>query len=197
VFWSGAEAFTEEQKRRLLAPALRRALGDLTSWDVIRPIRQRFDEKAWDRSALNWMTYADLSLRLPELLLMRIDKMSMGVALEARVPFLDHKFVELALSIPASVRFANGELKHILKKAVRGVIPDDLIDRPKQGFGVPVHAWLPGRLGARAREELDRFCVETDFLDRAEVERTVQSGNGQAVWSLLNLALWWREYVAT
>lgn len=196
VFWSGAEAFTEEQKRRLLAPGMRREFGDMTSWEALRPIRQRFDDKAWDKSPLNWMTYADLSLRLPELLLMRIDKMSMGVALEARVPFLDHKFVELALSIPASVRFANGELKHILKKAVRGVIPDDLIDRPKQGFGVPVHEWLLGRLGAHAREELLGFCAKTDFLDRAEVERTVQSGNGQAVWSLLNLALWWKEYVA-
>jgi asparagine synthase (glutamine-hydrolysing) len=195
VFWSGAEAFTEAQKQRLLGPAMRREFGGATSWEAVRPIRRRFEERAWDKSALNWMTYADLSLRLPELLLMRIDKMSMGVALEARVPFLDHKFVELTLGIPAAVRFANGELKHILKRAVRGVIPDDLIDRPKQGFGVPVHQWLLGRLGTRARDELERFCAATDFLDRAEVDRTVRAGDGQGVWSLLNLALWWKEYV--
>jgi len=195
VFWSGAEAFTETQKQRLLGPGMRREFGGATSWEAVRPIRRRFDEQAWDKSALNWMTYADLSLRLPELLLMRIDKMSMGVALEARVPFLDHKFVELTLGIPAAVRFAHGELKHILKRAVRGVIPDDLIDRPKQGFGVPVHQWLLSRLGERARDELERFCAATDFLDRAEVDRTVRQGDGQAVWSLLNLALWWKEYV--
>ncbi len=95
----------------------------------------------------HWMSYMDLNLRLPELLLMRVDKMSMGVSLEGRVPFLDHKFVELALSIPEDVKTRNGELKHILKRAVRGVIPDELIDRPKQGFGVPVYEWFFDRLG--------------------------------------------------
>ena len=69
------------------------------------------------------MSYVDLNLRLPELLLMRVDKMSMGVGLEARVPFLDHKFVELVLSIPASVKTRDGELKHLLKRAVRGLHP--------------------------------------------------------------------------
>ena len=97
------------------------------------------------------MTYVDLNLRLPELLLMRVDKMSMGVGLEGRVPFLDHRFVGLALSIPEKAKTNGGTLKHILKKAVRGVIPDELIDRPKQGFGVPVYEWLFDRLGDVAR----------------------------------------------
>ena len=81
------------------------------------------------------MTYVDLNLRLPELLLMRVDKMSMGVSLEGRVPFLDHKFVELAMSIPASVKTKHGTLKYILKKSARGLIPDELIDRKKEGTG--------------------------------------------------------------
>ena len=106
VFWGGAEAFTETQKRRLLGPELRASVGGLTSWEALAPIRQRFDDGAWDASHLNWMTYLDLRLRLPELLLARIDKMSMGVGLEGRVPFLDHKFVELALSIPPRRRCA-------------------------------------------------------------------------------------------
>ena len=100
VFWGGAEAFTEAQKQRLLSPRLRTQLDGLTSWEAIEPVRQRFEEKAWEPSHLHWMTYLDLNLRLPELLLMRVDKMSMGVTLEGRVPFLDHKFVELAMSIP-------------------------------------------------------------------------------------------------
>src|SRR5438445_568652 len=123
VFWSGADALTETQKRSLLGPRIRGSLNGLSSFDAIRPIRERFDAKAWERSHLNWMSYADLNLRLPELLLMRVDKMAMGVSLEGRVPFLDHKFVELAMSIPAEVKVRNGTLKYILKKAVRGVIP--------------------------------------------------------------------------
>jgi asparagine synthase (glutamine-hydrolysing) len=195
IFWSGAESFTEAQKQSLLSPRLRRELDGLTSWDAIAPIRQRFEAKAWEASPLNWMSYVDLNLRLPELLLMRVDKMSMGVGLEGRVPFLDHRFVGLALSIPQQAKTNGGTLKHILKKAVRGVIPDELIDRPKQGFGVPVYEWLFDRLGDTARTELDAFTRETDFLDRAEVMRLVDAKPGAEVWYLLNLALWWKEFV--
>jgi asparagine synthase (glutamine-hydrolysing) len=93
------------------------------------------------------------------------------------------------------VKTADGQLKHILKKAVRGVIPDELIDRPKQGFGVPVTEWVVGRLGDQARTELADFCEQTDFLDRDEVMRYVDSRSGSETWYLLNLALWWKEYV--
>ncbi len=196
IFWGGAEAFTHTQKQRLLSTRLRRELDGLSSWDAIEPIRKRFDEVAWERSPLAWMSYMDLNMRLPELLLMRVDKMSMGVSLEGRVPFLDHKFVELALSIPEDVKTRNGELKHILKRAVRGVIPDELIDRKKQGFGVPVYEWFFDRLGDTARRELEEFCTQTDFLDRNEVIRLVDEQRGPEVWYLLNFALWWKEYIA-
>jgi asparagine synthase (glutamine-hydrolysing) len=195
IFWGGAEAFTEVQKRRLLSPRLRKEFANLTSWEALKPIRQRFLEKAWEKSHLHWMTYLDLNLRLPELLLMRIDKMSMGVGLEGRVPFLDHKFVEMAMSIPASVKIKNGTLKYILKRAVRGLIPGELIDRKKQGFGVPVYEWFFGQLGKMAQQELNAFCSNTDFLDHAEVRRLMDGGNGPQVWYLLNFALWWKEHI--
>jgi asparagine synthase (glutamine-hydrolysing) len=196
IFWGGAEAFTQAQKSALLSPRLRGELAGLTSWDALAPIRQRFDAGAWEHSHLHWMSYVDLNLRLPELLLMRVDKMSMGVSLEGRVPFLDHEFVQLAMSIPERAKTNGGTLKHVLKKAVRGVIPDELIDRPKQGFGVPVYEWVFDRLGDEARRELDEFTSATDFLDRDEVMRIVDRRQGADVWYLLNLALWWKEYVA-
>jgi len=195
IFWGGAEAFTDVQKKKLLSRRLREKFADLTSWEILKPIRQRFEEKAWEKSNLNWMTYLDLNLRLPELLLMRIDKMSMGVSLEGRVPFLDHKFVELAMSIPESVKTKNGILKYILKKAVRGLIPDALIDRKKQGFGVPIYEWFFDQFGVKARQEMREFCEQTDFLDSAEVEHLVDQGRGPHVWCLLNFALWWKEYM--
>src|SRR5208283_4766212 len=106
----------------------------------------------------------DLNLRLPELLLMRVDKMSMAVALEARVPFLDHKFVELVMSIPGAVKAKHREQKYVLKKAVRGLIPDRIIDRKKQGFWLPLHEWYLGRLGPWTRGVLEDFCRQTDFF---------------------------------
>jgi asparagine synthase (glutamine-hydrolysing) len=196
VFWGGAEAFTETQKQRLLSPRLRREHGSRTSWDALAPIRQRFEERAWEQTPLNWMSYLDLSLRLPELLLLRIDKMSMAASLEARVPFLDHKLVELAFSIPTAAKTRDGELKAILKRAVRGVLPGEIIDRPKQGFRVPVDEWFLDRLGERTRRELDVFCRETDLLDRSEVQRLLARPKRDA-WYLLNLALWWRANFAS
>jgi asparagine synthase (glutamine-hydrolysing) len=196
VFWGGAEAFTEAEKRSLLSHRMRRRFDGFTSWEAIRPIRERFDALAWEPSHLNWMTYLDLNMRLPELLLMRVDKMSMGVSLEGRVPFLDHKLVELAMSIPTSVKTRDGSLKYLLKKAVRGIIPDDLIDRRKQGFSVPVYEWFSDRLGDRTRHELREFAGSTDFLDGAGVERLLESKRAPQIWYLLNFALWWNEYVA-
>lgn len=195
VFWGGAEAFTEREKFRLLSPRLRKAFAGRTSWSTLEPIYQRFLEKAWDPSPLNWMSYLDLQFRLPELLLMRVDKMSMGVSLEARVPFLDHEFVTLAMSVPSALKNRDGNLKHIFKKSVRGVIPDEIIDRKKQGFGVPVYEWLYGRLGKVIEAELNDFCDQTDFLDRQEVMQTLKRG-GQAPWYLLNFALWWKTYIS-
>jgi len=196
VFWGGVDAFTDAQKRRLLSPRLQRRFSHVTSWDALSPIWQRFQEKAWEPSNLNWMSYVDLNLRLPELLLMRVDKMSMGVSLEGRVPFLDHKFVELALSIPTRIKTGNGELKYILKKAVRGLIPDEIIDRKKQGFGVPVYEWCFGALGERVKRELDAFCGATDLLDRRAVANLVEQKQGPQLWYLLNLAMWWKQFIA-
>jgi asparagine synthase (glutamine-hydrolysing) len=127
---------------------------------------------------------------------MRVDKMSMGVSLEGRVPFLDHKFVELALGIPSALKTKNGTLKYVLKKAVRGVIPDEVIDRKKQGFGVPVYEWCFGALGDRVAQELDYFCGETDFIDRRAVARLAEQKQGPQLWYLLNLALWWKHFIA-
>jgi asparagine synthase (glutamine-hydrolysing) len=201
VFWGGAEIFTDTEKRRLLSRSLCTHFGNLTSWEAIRLIRERFEQKAWEKSALHWMTYLDLNLRLPELLLMRVDKMSMGVSLEARVPFLDHKFVELAMSIPTSVKTRLGTPKYILKKSVRGLIPDELIDRRKQGFGVPIYEWWCQELGGYAKTKLEEFSCQTDFLSITELRRVLSlaSASGRhsfQTWCLLNLAIWWEQYIA-
>jgi asparagine synthase (glutamine-hydrolysing) len=184
------------QKQRLLSPRLRARFAARTSWQALATLRERFETRAWEPTPLNWMTYLDLNLRLPELLLMRVDKMSMGVSLEGRVPFLDHKFVELAMSIPTEVKTRNGTLKYILKKAVRGVIPDQIIDRPKQGFGVPVQEWFFDRVGDVAKQRLRRLCHESDLFDWNAVEALLASRKRASAWPLLNFAMWWETFIA-
>ena len=155
LFWGGAELHAA-QKQRLLSTAPAPEFEGRTPGTRSRRFAHASTSRPGSPRRSHWMSYIDLNLRLPELLLMRVDKMTMGVGLEARVPFLDHEFVELAMSIPTDVRRANGKLKHMLKRAVRGVIPDELIDRPKQGFGVPVYEWFFDRLGDTAARASSR-----------------------------------------
>jgi asparagine synthase (glutamine-hydrolysing) len=195
VFWGGAEAFSEATKWKIMSPRLRNKFAGRSSWEALIPIRERFEKNAPDTSPLSWMTYIDLNLRLPELLLMRVDKMSMATSIEARVPFLDHHFIRQALSVPPHVKTRGGILKYILKKAVRNLIPDVIIDRKKQGFSVPIDDWIIDRLGDESRQILDDFCAKTDFLDFAGVDQIIKNGTANEVWYLLNFAMWWNQYI--
>jgi asparagine synthase (glutamine-hydrolysing) len=189
LFWGGAEAFGEARKNRLISPSLRGRLGALSSWDVIRSYRQRFEQRSGGADYLAWMAYLDLRLRLPELLLMRVDKMSMATSVEARVPYLDHVFVGLAIGIPEQIKLRGGTTKYLFKRAVRGLIPDQIIDRPKQGFAVPINEWLRTRLGGVMRRKLADFVERTDYFDSPAVKAMIEK-NDYLTWYLLNFALW-------
>ena len=194
VFWAGAQMFTERQKRRLLSPDVTARLGGLSSFEAIRPVRERFEQAAWEPTTTNWMTYVDLSLRLPELLMMRVDKMSMAVGLETRVPFLDHEFVSLVMSIPSRMKIKGNFTKPLLKRAVRGLLPDEVIDRPKQGFGMPTRDWLSTLMARGGSETVERFSRTSGLASAAAVDQIVRSGDEDRTWVILNLALWWERH---
>ena len=195
LFWGGAEGFSEIHKKHLISRRLRKKFKNYSSWNVIKPIKNQFDKKSLDKSTLNWMTYLDLNLRLPELLLMRVDKMSMASSLEARVPFLDHKLVELTLSIPEKIKIKNNNLKYILKKSLSGLIPDEIINRKKQGFNVPVQDWFLDGYGDFVKNEILKFCDETDFFNKSEIIKLINNGRGFQIWYILNFVLWWKEFI--
>ena len=189
LFWGGAIGFGEASKRNLLSDSYLQRVSNLTSHDVVLAHRKRFDERSPTRDYLSWMSYLDLRMRLPELLLMRVDKMTMATSVEARVPFLDHELVGLAMSISQRQRLNGYQPKHILKQAVRGLIPDEIIDRPKQGFQVPVSQWLSESLGPLAETKLRNFCERTDYFAWPRVKHLLRTKN-QLVWYLLNFVLW-------
>src|SRR6185369_4688056 len=149
AFWSGAFFIDETHKRQLLNPEARRRLRNgsehgFSSYSVVREDLDRLHAAKPEADLLERMIYQELKLRLPELLLMRVDKMTMATSVEARVPFLDHKLVEFAMTIPQGMKFNNGETKHILKRALKGVVPDRVLARKKKGFGAPVREWFRG-----------------------------------------------------
>ena len=190
IFWSGAEAFTEQQKRRMLSKEFLKEIGDYSSYEVIKSYREKFLKKAHEKSFLNWMAYTDLKLRLPELLLMRVDKMGMAVSLEARVPFLDHKFVSYALSIPSKFKTKKLESKYILKKAVEGILPHEIIYRKKQGFGAPVHDWFMEDLGENAKESILTENITNNNFNEEYLKTLFASKNGTQAWYLYNYSEW-------
>jgi asparagine synthase (glutamine-hydrolysing) len=194
-FWSGAEAFYEGGKKQLVHPSIRAKLNGASSANIIGAYFTEFIQETHNPDALNWMTFVDLKLRLPELLLMRVDKMTMATAVEARVPFLDHKLVEYVMAIPQKAKTPGLAAKHLLKKAVAGVIPDDIINRPKQGFGVPVAEWFQLELGRRIREKLTAFAQCHDYFDRDAVNRLLSQSSGGLSWYLFNFVLWHETWI--
>lgn len=197
IFWSGSEAFTDIQKKKILSDRLIKKYDNVTSFSVIEPYWRNYKNKGNERDFINWMGYMDLNLRLPELLLMRVDKMSMGVSLEARVPFLDHKVVELAMSIHGDRKYKNQNYKYLLKNAVRGLIPQVILNRSKQGFGAPIEDWYQKNLGKDAYNILKKFTNETDYFNWSEIENILQSNQASKTWPLLNFALWWNRFIKT
>ena len=189
LFWGGAIAFGEGSKRMLLTDSFLRGVRGLSSHQPVQQHRRRFDERCPRPDYLSWMSYLDLHMRLPELLLMRVDKMSMATSVEARVPFLDHEFVELVMGIPQRQKLPHMRPKQLLKQAVRGLIPAEIIDRRKQGFRVPVRQWLAEALGPLAERKLQAFCARTEYLRWPVVAKLVHSQD-ELVWYLLNFVLW-------
>jgi len=194
-FWGGAEAFYEAHKRSILHPDLQRKLNGANSVSVIRTYFKEFLAGTDNPDPLTWMTFIDLKLRLPELLLMRVDKMTMATAVEARVPFLDHKLVEYVMAIPQDRKVPGLQPKYLLKKAVRGLIPDEIIDRRKQGFGVPIVEWFQQELGDQIRQKLLEFSAAHPYLHRDAVSRLLSTHCGPLPWYLYNFVLWHQAWI--
>lgn len=150
------------------------------------------------------MLYADISVYLPDDLLTKMDLATMAVGIEARSPLLDQELVELAAKISFDLKVKGfGKHKYILKKALEGVLPEEILTRPKVGFSMPLEAWFKSHLQKYARSILlDKKSLTGQFMDRRAVkamlrdERDTNQDFGPKLWSLLTLELWWREYFA-
>jgi asparagine synthase (glutamine-hydrolysing) len=161
---------------------------------------------AWEATSgtdvVDVMLEVDIATYLLDDLIAKIDISSMAYGLEARSPFLDHELMQLAASIPAGLKVHGSEKKWILREALRGWLPDDLLDRPKQGFSIPENDWLRGDLAGWTREVLlDPASIERGYFDRDAVgdllDRHAGGADeaGRVLWRLLALEIWHRECV--
>lgn len=153
-------------------------------------------------AALDSLLYIDSKTYLPGDILTKVDRASMAVSLEARVPLLDHKLIEFVTRIPAGLKMVGMETKHLFKQAVAELVPDEILNRPKQGFGVPIQQWINQQLRDRIRDTLnDQRTLQRGYISRNHIEVLLKEhergrrDHSMALWSLLMLELWHRNFV--
>jgi asparagine synthase (glutamine-hydrolysing) len=202
VFWGGSFVFSEEEKMGLLTSQYKNRNRELDSYSVVERSYQRFKRLRPEGDLLGEMIYFDLNFRLPELLLMRVDKITMSQSIEARVPFLDHRLVEFGMEIPTNVKIANDIPKFILKKAVEGIIPRNIINRKKQGFDAPVREWFSGKLSSYVSEKLLNSPIKKrEIFNLPYIEDMLQThvnrkaNHGYRLWNLVNLFSWYEHWI--
>lgn len=202
LFWGGAVVYDEAFKPRVLSPALRQRLDGVSSLEVVEQYLKHIERERPNSDFLSRMTYLELKLRLPELLLMRVDKITMATSVEARVPFLDHHLVEYAMNLPRSLKVEGASGKQILKRALEEILPRDLLYEQKRGFGAPVREWFREGLGGWFDSHLMNSTMRRrDLLDYNFVGRLLDEHRrktkdwGFHLWALLNLSLWYERFI--
>lgn len=203
LFWSAAMVFDETIKERVLSARMRTLHRELSSVAVVQRYLDRIAAESPESDFLARMTYLELKLRLPELLLMRVDKITMATSVEARVPFLDHHLVEYALGLPRDLKVEGQSGKHILKRALEEILPRDLLYSRKRGFGAPVREWFRGDLGNLFDSELlNSKMRRRDFLDYEFVGHILDEHRRRKndwsfhLWCLLNLSMWYDRWIS-
>jgi asparagine synthase (glutamine-hydrolysing) len=204
LFLSGAIAAWESDKQDMMSASMRAGgWANLSSVPIAEKAARHLHSRRSDADFMDSLIYQEFQLRLPELLLMRVDKITMSTSIEARVPFLDHRLVEFTTHIPTGMKLRGTRTKHILKEAVKGLIPDDIINRKKQGFSAPVKEWFRGPLAGYARRSImDSRLRERDLFDyeaisgMLEAHRTGRRNYDTLLWNLLNLSQWYDGWIA-
>ena len=195
IFWGGAEAFSSFEKNQLFSESFKKKIKNFDSWECIKPHYEFFNKNAKYKNIENWMTYLDLKIRLPELILMRIDKMTMANSLEARVPFLDHILIQKTIDLPKSIKIKENKLKVLLKDIVTGLLPDEILNRKKQGFGLPLKEWFEDGLGINEKKIINDFVSKTEFFRKETIQKIIDRKGDTRLWFILNLAIWWKIFI--
>ena len=189
------EFFDGYGRATLYQPWVRAALADCAS-PMAALVSAGLDHLDDPVDLMQWLDY---QWYLPGDLLVKMDMASMACSLEARSPFLDHRVIEFCAALPSAVKTDGRARKIVLREAFRGLLPDSILDRPKQGFSIPLRAWLRGPLAALARELLVEHPQGIrEFFDLAAIRRMFEAhvsgrrNHAHRLWALMLFAQWYR-----
>jgi asparagine synthase (glutamine-hydrolysing) len=190
--------FTEEDKQALLRPEVRNALAEPES---VSKILEHYEADCVS-DVVDRMLHTDCMTRLPDHLLVIADRMSMAHGLEVRPPFVDHQVMEFAARLPARLKLNGSRLKYILRRTASRYLPEDIITRPKQGFGFPLARWMRTDLQPVLRGVFaESRMVEAGVFDGGYMGRLLEEhvagrrDHNFRLWVLLNVELWYRMYM--
>jgi asparagine synthase (glutamine-hydrolysing) len=197
LYFDNFAVFPRVMQGRLLTPETVERAGSADPYAGVRRLVAETDAV----TLLNRLLYADTKTYLHELL-MKQDQMSMAASIESRVPFLDHKLVEFTARLPERLKLRGWTTKYVLRRAMKGVLPEAILTRRKMGFPVPFGAWLRGRhrgvldeyvLGERARA---RGIFDADFVGSLAAEHVAGvRDHSSRLWSLVNFEVWLRQFI--
>jgi len=197
LYFDNFAVFSRGRQDSLLSEYAREQVGDL---DPYLHLRQYFDETNAD-SLLNKLLYVDTKTYLQELL-MKQDQMSMAASIESRVPFLDHKLVEFTARLPERLKLRGWTTKYILRRSMKGLLPDAILTRPKMGFPVPLGRWLREKYRGFVEEYVLSERVQSrGIFERQAVERIAAeheqgiTNHADRLWALINFELWLRQFI--
>jgi asparagine synthase (glutamine-hydrolysing) len=188
--------FRREDLRNLFRPEFSELLAAHEPW--------RSRASYMETGARHWLSDLqglDIKTYLPLDILTKVDRMSMAHSIETRVPLLDHKLVEFAATIPPEMNLTGGTPKYVFKRAMRGILPDDIINRPKRGFAIPLGYWFRGKLGSYIRELLlGDQARRRGFFNCRYIERLIathEKGRNLELqlWTLISFELWARTFL--
>jgi asparagine synthase (glutamine-hydrolysing) len=197
IYFDNFAVFSRAMQQDLLTEEAKERTGLIEPYRAVTQYLSQTDA----RTLLDQLLYVDMKTYLHELL-MKQDQMSMAASIESRVPFLDHKLVEYTARLPERMKLRGLTTKYILRRAMKGILPEEILSRSKMGFPVPVGAWFRGRfrwvideyvLGSRT---LNRGLFDERFV-RSLVERHQSGGENHAerLWSLVNFEMWQRKFM--
>lgn len=194
-FLGNARIFSEEAKAELLSGDVSWLKTYRNPWHIAAEVY----EQTRHLDPVSRMQAIDLHLWMPGNILMKADKMTMAHSLELRVPFLDKDVFELARQIPASYRISHGTTKYVLRKAMEGIIPDFILNRPKLGFPVPLRDWLKGKRGPELLEQIksagiDRYVQLPTVEEYLRRHRNGEGDYARRLWTVYIFALWHQAY---
>jgi len=209
-FVDGAELPLPERYQQYLSAFTELGKNSLFSQDFLNEMRKAdtittelaMHKVEQCRDPLEWILFTDMETYLPDDELRKADRLSMWHSLEVRVPFLDHKLVEFVATIPSQLKLKGWEKKHILIKSLEGILPDSILRRRKQGFSIPLGAWLRGPLRDLVYAHLspshlrDLGMFRENAIERILDEHAQGRKNHETqIWTLLTFMLWERSYM--